>query len=160
MLDNDLAALRRGARNAAAALALLALAACQSSMFSGGDAASASGTAYLADIRSSHGLKPLLADPELERAALRQAGYMAAAGSMKHTTGFGRTFSARMKSTEINGAAAENIAQGRMSLDELFDMWMASEGHRRNMLDPRFGRFGLASAGEGEERYWALVLAR
>jgi uncharacterized protein YkwD len=40
-------------------------------------------------------------------------------------------------------------------------MWMNSSGHRRNMLDPRFRRFGLASASASgsPERYWALVLA-
>jgi uncharacterized protein YkwD len=38
---------------------------------------------------------------------------------------------------------------------------MASPGHRRNMLDPRFSRYGLAHAGDGNgQRYWALVLAR
>ena len=85
---------------------------------------------------------------------------MARAGKMTHTTGYGRDFASRMERTEINGAAAENIAHGGMSLEKLFDMWMHSEGHRRNMLDPRFSRFGLASAGEGRDRYWALVLGR
>ena len=40
-------------------------------------------------------------------------------------------------------------------------MWMTSKGHRRNMLDPRFGHYGLASAEDGQGRkYWALVLGR
>lgn len=161
MSEDEHPASRRGFLNGAVAIALLSLAGCQSSMMFSGDSAgaSSSGAAYLSDIRASHGLQPLTADPELEAAALRQAGNMARTGRMTHGTGLGRGFASRMSRVEINGAAAENIAHGRMSLDKLFDMWMHSQGHRRNMLDPRFRRFGLASAGEsGGERYWALVL--
>jgi uncharacterized protein YkwD len=140
---------------------MLGLAGCQSSMFFGDvDGASTSGTTYLTSIRSSHGLSPLSPDPELEKAAERQARFMARAGKMTHATGLGRDFAARMSRTEINGAAAENIAHGGMSMEKLFDMWMDSEGHRKNMLDPSFTRFGLASAGEGRDKYWALVLGR
>jgi uncharacterized protein YkwD len=157
----DVAALTRGFRRIAAALAVLSLASCLSGPFSGPSAgASASAAGLLQGIRAAHGLRPLAADRELENAALRQARYMAGAGTMNHTTGYGRDFASRMSNTETNGAAAENIARGRMSLDRLFEMWMNSEGHRRNMLDPRFSRFGLASAGEGSDRYWALVLGR
>ncbi len=123
---------------------------------------SAAGARYLAGIRSSNGLSPLSADPVLEKAALRQAGYMARAGRMDHSTGWGRDFASRMKDDGIGGAAAENIAHGDMGPDELFSRWMNSAGHRRNMLDPRFRRFGLAyvrEAGNGNRRYWALVLA-
>ena len=61
------------------------------------------------------------------------------------------------------GAAAENIAEGRMDLARLFDMWMKSPPHRRNMLDARFTRFGLAYVSDGKNadwRYWALVLGK
>ena len=72
-------------------------------------------------------------------------------------------FAARVKGNGIEGAAAENIAQGRMDLRRLFDMWMNSPPHRRNLLDPRFTRFGLAYARDAEKpdwRYWALVLGK
>lgn len=148
----------------AAIAALLLLAACQTSSLPGdGAGASASAAGHLEQIRTSHGLPALASDPQLERAAFRQAGYMAQAAKMNHTTGWGRTFAARMKDDGIDGAAAENIAHGRMDIDRLFAMWMASKGHRTNMLDPRFGRFGLAYVRDGKgspQRYWALVLAR
>ena len=161
MRRNEFVALPRGFGKAAAALALLSIASCQSAPFAGqGAGASAVAVTRLESIRSAHGLRPLAADPELERAALQQARYMARSGKMRHTTGYGRDFASRMSSTETNGAAAENIARGRMGLERLFEMWMSSEGHRANMLDPRFSRFGLASAGEGGDRYWALVLGK
>lgn len=150
------------ARTQAAALLLLvtALVGCASTG-SPGTGASVSAAAYLSPIRSGSGLPPLAPDTSLERAAAVQAGYMADAGRMTHTTGWGKDFAARMKDSGIKGAAAENIAQGSMGLDRLFGMWMDSAGHRRNMLDPRFRHFGLASAVDDRgERYWALVLGR
>lgn len=123
--------------------------------------AGASGSAYahLTEIRTKSGLSVLTPDPKLEKAALRQAGYMASAGRMDHDTGWRKGFAERMKRDGVAAPAAENLAHGRMDMDRLFGMWMASSGHRRNMLDPRFGRYGLAYAGVPDgRRYWALVL--
>jgi uncharacterized protein YkwD len=142
-------------------LMLLALAGCQSGGApdaSGG--ASRSGLAYLSEFREANGLPSLKPDPRLERAALRQAGYMASAGRMAHDTGWRKDFATRMDKGGIDAPAAENLAHGRMDMAKLFSMWKNSAGHRRNMLDPRFGRFGLAYAGRGGERYWALVLSK
>ncbi|MER2536139.1 MAG: CAP domain-containing protein [Rhizobiaceae bacterium] len=155
---------RRLFLHATALLAVLPLAACQG-VLSPHDARtkgeSVSGAAYLSRIRSEHGLPALAADSGLETAAAQQAGYMAGAGRMSHTTGWRRDFATRMDRNRIAGPAAENVAHGRMDLDRLFDMWMNSAGHRRNMLDPRFGKFGLASATAADgDRYWALVLAK
>ena len=140
----------------------LPLAACQTaSMLSlPGIGASASAEDILASVRTSRGLARLSPDAQLERAAREQAQLMAKAGRMEHTAVRGQDFVTRIRRAGIDGAAAENIARGRYELDRLFLAWMNSRGHRRNMLDPRFTRFGLASAGEGADRYWALVLAR
>lgn len=143
---------------------LLPLAACQTvtSPPGKGEGVSSSATSLVQNIRSSNGLAGLTADSTLEKAALQQAGFMASAGRMSHTTGWGRDFATRVRNNEIHGLAAENIAVGRMELDRLFAMWMASPPHRRNMLDQKFTRFGLAysEASSGStQRYWALVLA-
>lgn len=126
-----------------------------------GRGASAAGETYLRSIRSEHGLAPLRPDAKLERAAIQQAAYMAQASRMTHRTGWRKDFATRMKQNGIQGAAAENVAHGAMEPRKLFGMWMDSSGHRRNMLDPRFGRYGLASAEDAQGRkYWALVLGR
>lgn len=123
--------------------------------------ASGSGYAYLTEIRTTSSLPALTPDPKLEQAALRQAGYMASSGRMDHDTGWRKGFAERMKRDGIDAPAAENLAHGRMEMNRLFEMWMASSGHRRNMLDPRFGRYGLAYAGTRDgQRYWALVLGK
>jgi uncharacterized protein YkwD len=141
---------------------IVPLAGCQSAINTGdGSGASAAGASYLARIRSTNNLAALSADPTLERAALQQAGYMAKSGRMTHSTGWGKGFATRTKENGIGGAAAENIAHGDIDPEELFSRWMNSAGHRRNMLDPRFTRYGLAYVREAHSsrRYWALVLA-
>jgi len=118
------------------------------------------GAGYLASIRSSNGLSALSPDSSLEQAALEQAKLMAGAQTMNHTARFGKSFGRRVRGNGIEGAAAENIAHGSFGMDELFQRWMNSPGHRRNMLNPAYTRYGLASATEANgKRYWALILA-
>ncbi|MCG7503965.1 CAP domain-containing protein [Mesorhizobium retamae] len=128
-----------------------------------GGGASVAASGLVGKIRSSAGLPDMAPDSQLEQAALQQARYMAGAGRMEHTTGWGKDFASRVSGNGIAGAAAENIAQGRMDLTRLFDMWMNSPPHRRNMLDPRFTRFGLAYVTDAKRpdwRYWALVMGK
>jgi len=120
------------------------------------------GAPLFAGIRTANSLGAIRADRELEQAAVIQAGYMAQSGRMAHDTGIGRSFQTRMGKVKTNGAAAENLARGRMDLARVMDIWMNSPGHRRNMLDPKFSRFGLAYVADprdAAQRYWAMVLA-
>lgn len=148
---------------APALIGLLILAGCQAGGSKGGPGVGASelGSISLEEIRASAGLPALRQDAKLERAAAQQAGYMAAAGKMSHNVGWRKDFASRMRENGIEGAAAENVAHGAMSTGKLFAMWNDSPPHRRNILDPRFGRYGLGSAEDGQGRkYWALVLGR
>ena len=158
--ENDMQ-IQPTASTALALAAAILLGGCQSASFVGevsGQSASAAG--YLAEIRSSNGLPPLAPDPALEETALEQARLMAGARTMNHTARFGKSFSRRVRGNGIEGAAAENIAHGSFGMEELFQRWMNSPGHRRNMLNPGYARYGLASAAEaGGKRYWALILA-
>ncbi len=155
---------RRRFLQGAGMFGLLALASCGTMRFTGdGAGASLSAAGIVAGLRRQEGLSSMTPDSRLEQAALQQAGYMAASKRMVHTTGWGRDFATRVKGNGIEGAAAENIAEGRMDLTRLFDMWMNSPPHRRNLLDPRFERFGLAYVRDDKRPdwlYWALVLGR
>ena len=123
------------------------------------DFASSSAASYMDAARRSNGLPAATPDAQLDRAALEQARYMAAAGEMTHTTRRGRDFASRKKDNEIKGVAAENVAYGATDIGRVMQMWMESPPHRRNMLDPRFSRFGVASASDAKgKRYWAMVL--
>jgi uncharacterized protein YkwD len=150
---------------AGAALLCLPLAGCgsllDSGIVTGSDGATGSAVSYMNDARQSNGLALAEPDAKLEAAALEQARYMAAAGDMTHTTRYGRDFVSRKRANEIKGTAAENVAYsyGAPDVGHVMKMWMDSAPHRRNMLDPRFNRFGVASAIDSEgKRYWAMVL--
>ena len=125
-----------------------------------GAGVSASARATVAQLRRENGVAPLKADTALEKAALQQAGYMARSGEMDHTTRLGRDFASRMKKDKIHGLRAENIAYGAFDTSRVLDVWMHSPPHRKNMLDARIKRFGLAYVSDGNgRRYWAMVMA-
>ncbi len=154
----------RTACRAACLAAVLALQACGSLQLTGdGAGASNAAAGTLNALRAEQGLPALVPDAQLEQAALQQAGYMAAAGRMEHTTGWGKDFAARVKHNGIAGAAAENIAAGRIDTARVLETWKNSPPHRRNMLDARFTRFGVAYVRDGKNpdwRYWAMVLGK
>jgi uncharacterized protein YkwD len=145
----------------AAAIAF-ALAGCGTSLHEVGPGAgvSASAASTVAELRTENGVTPLKADSALERAALQQAGYMARSGEMEHTTRIGLDFTSRMKQENIHGLRAENIAYGAFDTSKVLDVWMHSPPHRKNMLDARIRRFGLAYVSDGNgRRYWTMVMA-
>lgn len=161
MADIAFSAPRRRFILGAGMAGLAALASCRSVLPTvDGAGASVAAASRLDVIRRDNGLATMSPDKRLEEAAARQAGYMVVGDRMEHTALPGRDFVSRMHEGGIAAPAAENLAWGRMDLDRLFAIWMDSPPHRKNMLDPRFGRFGLAYAADGDgARYWALDLA-
>ena len=116
-LDNspDLASLkldRRALLGAAGVAALFGLSACGTLPTGRGAGASASATDILAGIRTANGFAPLSPDARLERAALQQAGYMARARRMAHTTGSGKDFAARVKDNGDAGGRGRKYRRG------------------------------------------------
>lgn len=142
--------------------AFLVLAACATMLQPGpGAGVSNAAASAIAKIRNENGLSPLKPDSRLEEAALQQATYMARAGELTHTTGWGRDFASRMRKAGIHGFREENIAYGHFDMAKALDVWMHSPPHRRNMLNPKVSRFGLAYVDDGkgdDRRYWAIVL--
>ncbi len=149
---------------AGSSLALL-LAGCQTVDLSAdlsladGNGASTAASGEVARARAAGGLPRMATDGRLERAAIEQAQLMAASGAMKHTAVRGRDFETRIRAHGIAAPAAENLAHGRFDVAGVVDIWMNSPPHRRNMLDPRFGKYGLGYAPGGDGRnFWAMVL--
>jgi uncharacterized protein YkwD len=149
-----------GLRPLAAAATVALLAGCGTGTVGPAAGVSSSAAGAIAELRRTNGVEPLRPDATLEKAALRQAGYMARTGEMEHRTGIGRGFVSRMKKDNIHGLRAENIAYGAFDTAKVLDVWMHSPPHRKNMLDSRIERFGLAYVGDGKgRRYWAMVMA-
>ncbi|WP_425287361.1 CAP domain-containing protein [Paramesorhizobium deserti] len=139
----------------------LVFAAAPSLLFASEAEAAEDPTALFNVIRKQHGLPPVDTDARLEQAALYQAKRMASRGKIGHSVGWGNGFVARLRQAGIRGPAAENVAAGQRSTTEVFDAWMKSPGHRKNMLDREFRHYGLAWATPADKPryiYWAMVL--
>ena len=55
----------------------------------------------------------------------------------------------------------ENIAAGQTSISQVMQGWMASPGHRKNILNGTYRHIGAAVARSANgTSYWCVVLAR
>ena len=52
--------------------------------------------------------------------------------------------------------AAENIAYGNVSAEEMMKKWMSSSGHRANILDPKLAYVGVGAARSGDGNWYAV----
>ncbi len=106
----------------------------------------------LNDLRATENLAGVGQDPRLTRAAQAHADHMAQAGYFSHRSPGGPngdTLIARITNAGCNaGAMSENIAQGQRSEAEVLAAWVASPGHRKNMLGPRYRSYGLGRSGD------------
>jgi uncharacterized protein YkwD len=119
-----------------------------------GTGASRFDTAVLAGlnrIRASHGLKPLSFAAGLNRSARLQSREMLTGGYFSHGSPSGASFLARIErfdpSTLRRGSAGENLFWGQDPVTPAvaINSWMASPGHRANILDPSWRVIGLAA---------------
>ncbi|WP_375261649.1 CAP domain-containing protein [Palleronia sp.] len=104
--------------------------------------------------RAAAGLPPVTRSVRADRAAARHAQDMAANGFFAHQGSDGSSHTDRLRAVGC-GPGAENLAWGQTSAEAAMDAWMASEGHRRNILNPDLRAYGLANAGD----IWVMVLA-
>lgn len=93
--------------------------------------------------RTSRGLKPLEADPELVPVARAHSADMFARGYFSHYTPDREDPFQRMKDAGVRfRAAGENLALAP-TLQIAHSGLMNSPGHRANILNPAFGRIGI-----------------
>lgn len=106
--------------------------------------------------RVGQGLGPMRWNANLISSAGWFAGDMSSqGGSLSHTDSTGRDAATRILAFSYPWVwYAENIARGYNSPDDVFAAWMASEGHRANILNPNMTEIGIAHAGGGSEEYW------
>jgi uncharacterized YkwD family protein len=104
--------------------------------------------------REKYGLAPLKLDSELAQVARKKSIDMNEDNYFAHDSPtYGSPFD-MMESFGINYyAAGENIAKGQTSPKEVVAAWMASEGHRENILHTDYTHIGVGFV-EGENYYW------
>jgi len=76
--------------------------------------------------RANHGLPPLASSSVLFEQAQQWSNHMASVGRMYHS-----------------GHAPENVAMGYPTALAVVEAWMASPGHRANILDPSSTAVGV-----------------
>lgn len=116
--------------------------------------------------RLSHRLPPFRSEPRLDRAAEERMRDMEEQGYWDHVAPDGREpFSwLRLLGYDFE-MAGENLAQGFDSPGILVEAWMESDGHRANLLAPRFAEVGIAvidggTTGRTNGRSVVVVFAR
>lgn len=103
--------------------------------------------------RQKAGLAPLQSDKNLMTAARAKSTDMATNRYFSHDSPtYGSPFD-QMKSFGVTyRSAAENIAQGQRSAQEVVNSWMNSPGHRQNILTSNFTHIGIGYDANGH--YW------
>jgi len=106
--------------------------------------------------RAAAGCRPLAVDPGLGRFAEGHAGDMARRDYFAHSAEFGGQRSGGLLGL-LRGSgtsrAAENIAAGKPTPEAVFQQWISSDGHRRNIEDCRYTSVGVGHAFSAASRY-------
>ncbi|MEO9326247.1 CAP domain-containing protein [Nocardioides sp. C4-1] len=100
--------------------------------------------------RTKRQIRPLRANACLQKAAQRQADRMARSGRLHHSPDFGaigRRCGLR--------AWGENVAQGGGNGRAVVRRWMASSGHRANILNRDYRIVGIAAV-RARGTWWAV----
>lgn len=94
--------------------------------------------------RAANGLRPLRLDARLEAAARSWSASLRRANAFTHGD-----FPSRMRAFRIPGLAGENLAWGSgpyTAASAVVAMWLASPGHRANLLNPQYRWIGIGVA--------------
>ena len=107
--------------------------------------------------RRAIGCPSLAWDPRLTAVGERHSEDMARRKFFSHVTPEGLDPFQRLSQAGVRyRAAAENLAMGIPSGVEVFQGWMHSPGHRRNLDDPAYTEIGIGRYGD----YWSCEMAR
>lgn len=106
--------------------------------------------------RARYGLAPLTYNRQLDQASEAHNSHMAAVGQMAHDGIGDGTPGSRIQATGFNRSWGENVATGQLTPEQVVAEWMASPGHRRNILDAEYRQLGVAYGTAANGRtYWA-----
>jgi uncharacterized YkwD family protein len=109
--------------------------------------------------RRKHGLPELKADVQLSNVAREKSKDMQAKGYFSHTSPtYGSPFDMMRDFGISYKSAAENIAQGQRTPEEVVQAWMNSEGHRKNILNADYTHIGVGH--ETKSNHWTQMFIR
>ena len=93
--------------------------------------------------RKAHGCHPLVVNIAISKAALEHSRDMGINGYFAHDTPSGVTPWVRMEQAGYADPAAENIAVGYRTPQEVMDGWMGSPAHRANIINCSYKSTGV-----------------
>ncbi|GAA0458247.1 hypothetical protein Ade02nite_07540 [Paractinoplanes deccanensis] len=93
--------------------------------------------------RAAKGCKAVRVDARLAKAAAGHSAYMARGGAFSHTGARGSSFVTRVKAAGYTRPLSENIAYGYRTATDVVKGWMASPGHRANILNCKAATVGV-----------------
>jgi len=101
------------------------------------------------DQRAAAGIGPLRMCATLTEAAQNYAVENADRGFISHSGATGSTLAGRAGWFGYGGwtALGENLARGQTSVEQAVASWMASPGHRANIMNPAYTDVGFGLAG-------------
>jgi Cysteine-rich secretory protein family len=103
--------------------------------------------------RATRGLPPIYVDGRLNDAAQRHSEDMAARNFFSHSSPEGCDPTCRAVAANYPGLAGENIHAGLLTASNTVRGWMASAGHRANILTPDYWTMGVG-LGFGSRAMW------
>ncbi len=119
--------------------------------------------ALINEARADDNLDPLVMQSQLRAAALEHSVDMACNDFVSHTGSDGSSPWARIQNQGyVFSTAAENVAAGQLTPQDVVDAWMASNSHRANIMNPDFVHIGVGYAyvdGSTFGVYWTAVFA-
>ena len=109
--------------------------------------------------RQQNGASPLVIDADCMTAATAHTNDQASHLFMGHIGSDGSTVGDRLTATGFKwNFVAENVAEGQKTVEDVMTAWMNSPGHRENILNPDYTRFGYDEAtGSDGNNYWTQV---
>ncbi|BCJ72790.1 hypothetical protein CS0771_23340 [Catellatospora sp. IY07-71] len=119
-------------------------------------------TALINRERDRAGCSRVRTDERMRTAARRHSADMAEHDYFSHTGRNGSSFVDRLAAAGYprREAAGENIAYGYPTAQSVVDGWMASTGHRNNILDCDARATGVGLAYQGRTTYWTQEFGR
>lgn len=114
--------------------------------------------------RKQNGLKPLVLDDRLTKAAKAHASDLARNDRISHYGSDGSDPWDRVRRTGFKPIlAAENVGTGQMSFREVFEDWKLSPEHKANLLLADASHVGLSMVHKPDtefKTFWSLVIGK
>lgn len=112
--------------------------------------------------RAKVGAKPVSLELHVQNASQKHSNYQASKLTMTHSEPAPRTDAgARITAEGYKWSTwGENVAAGQANCTQVMSAWMASSGHRANILNKAFSHIGMsARKGTNGVIYWTMDLS-